>query len=386
MTPPLGAAIRGEWRLDPDFLTVNHGSFGATPLCVLAAQDEWRARLEAQPSRFMRQVLPDALRAAAARLATFLGAAGEDLAFVDNATEGCNAVLRSIRFQPGDEILVLSHVYGAVRNTVRYVADRTGARLTEAALPFPRPDPAEIVANLAAAITPRTRLAVLDHITSSSGLVLPLPAMIAACHAAGVPVLVDGAHGPGQVALDLAALNADWYVGNCHKWLMAPKGCAFLWARHDRQRDLHPAVISHGYTQGFLAEFDWTGTWDPSAYLSVTAALDFHARLGGPALMARNAALAYQAGNRVAATLGTETGTGNEPTGAMAMVRLPLSAPLSPAHAASLRDRLLAAGTDVPLHTHASGIWLRLSAQAYNTPADYDRLAALVQEVLAQHA
>ena len=386
-TPPLGAAIRPEWGLDPDFLTVNHGSFGATPLRVLRAQDEWRRRMEAQPSRFMRLELPGALRAAAARLAAFLGARGEDLAFVANATEGCNAVLRSVRFQPGDEILVLSHVYGAVRNTVRYVAERTGARLVEAALPFPRPHPDAVVANIAAAITPRTRLAVMDHITSGSTLVLPLHRIVAACHDQGVPVLVDGAHGPGQVDIDLTALEADWYVGNCHKWLMAAKGCGFLWARPDRQDDLHPAVISHGYGQGFLKEFDWTGTWDPSAYLSVTAALDFHDQLGGPALRARNAALAYAAGALVAARLGTETGTGdapggatasNAPLGAMAMVRLNLSGAPSAARATVLRDRLLAAGTDVPLHAHADGIWLRLSAQAYNDISDYASLAELV--------
>ncbi len=376
----LGAAIRHEWRLDPDYVTVNHGSFGATPLAVLAAQDEWRRTMEAQPSRFMRSVLPDALRDAAARLAQFLGAAGEDLAFVANATAGCNAVLRSIRFQTGDEILALSHVYGAVGNTIRYVASRTGAVMKQATLPFPRPDDDAILASIQAALTPRTKLAVIDHITSSSAMLLPLARIVAACHAAGVPVLVDGAHGPGQVELDLAALDADWYAGNCHKWLAAAKGCAFLWARHDRQADLHPSVISHGYNQGFAAEFDWTGTWDPSAYLSVTAALDFHARLGGSALRARNAALAFAAGNLVAARLGSETGTGNAPTGAMAMVRLPHA---TPPDAAALRDRLLAAGTDVPLHCHGDGVWLRLSAYAYNELDDYARMTDIVQRALA---
>ena len=376
----LGKAIRHEWRLDPDYVTVNHGSFGATPLAVLAAQDEWRRAMEAQPSRFMRSVLPDALRDAAAGLARFLGAEGEDLAFVPNATAGCNAVLRSIRFRPGDEILALSHVYGAVGNTIRYVASRTGAVMVEAALPFPRPDDDAILAGIQAALTPRTRLAVIDHITSSSAVVLPLARIVAACHAAGVPVLVDGAHGPGQVDLDLATLNADWYAGNCHKWLAAAKGCAFLWARRDRQRDLHPSVISHGYNQGFAAEFDWTGTWDPSAYLSVTAALEFHARLGGLALRARNAALAFAAGNLVASRLGSETGTGNAPSAAMAMVRLPGAAP---ADATALRDRLLAAGTDVPLHCHGEEVWLRLSAYAYNEIDDYARLADIVHSVAA---
>lgn len=383
MNPALGAAIRAEWRLDPDYLTVNHGSFGATPLPVLAAQEEWRRRMEAQPSRFMRKVLPDALRAAAGRLAAFLGAEAQDVAFVDNATEGCNAVLRSLAFRPGEEILCLSHVYGAVRNTIRHVCATSGAVMVQAPLPFPRPDEDAIVAAIEAAITPRTRLAVMDHITSSSAMILPLQRILAVCHARGVPVLVDGAHGPGQVELDLTALGADWYVGNCHKWLMAAKGCAFLWARRDRQDGIHPAVISHGYGQGFLAEFDWTGTWDPSAYLSVTAALDFQARLGGAAMRARNRALAFAAGNLVAARLGTETGTGNAPTGSMAMVRLPLDGAASAERAVALRDRLLDAGTDVPLHAHDSGIWLRLSAAAYNEQGDYEHLADIVAGAIA---
>jgi len=383
MPPELGAAVRHEWAIDWDFLTVNHGSFGAAPKMVLAAQEEWRRRLEAQPSRFMRAVLPDALRDAAARLAEFVGADGKDLAFVENATTGCNAVLRSLRLTPGDEVVVLSHVYGAVRNTVRYVTERAGARMVEAAVPFPRPLPEAIVANLAAVLTPRTRLAVLDHITSSSALVLPLARMVEVCHAAGVPVLVDGAHGPGQVTLDLTALGADWYAGNCHKWLCSPKGSAFLHARADRQEDLHPVTISHGLGKGFLEEFDWTGTWDPSAYLSVPAAIDFHERLGGAALRARNAALAAEGATLIAGRLGTETGAGNELSGSMGVVRLPLAGAATAERGQALRRRMLDAGTDVPLHVQAGAVWLRLSAAAYNELADYEKLAVTTAKVIA---
>ncbi len=384
MSPPaLGTAIRHEWALDWSYLTVNHGSFGATPRIVLAAQDEWRRQLEAQPSRFMRQILPDALRNAAMRLANFIGGSGENLAFVENATVGCNAILRSLQLQPGDEIVVLSHVYGAVRNTVRFVTERTGGVLVEAEIPFPRADSDAIVASVAAALTPRTRLAVLDHITSKSALVLPIGRMIQACHAGGVPVLVDGAHAPGQVSLDVTALDADWYVGNCHKWLMAPKGCGFLYARPDRQDGIHPVTISHGYTKGFLAEFDWTGTWDPSAYLAVIAAIDFHHRLGGASLRARNAALAAEAAAMVAGRLGTETGAGNELAGSMGLVRLPTSGPATEERALGLRAEMLNAGTDVPLHAQTGAIWMRLSAQAYNDMDDYRKLAGIVERVLA---
>ena len=374
----LGHILRDEFHLDPDFVTVNHGSFGATPKRVLAAQDRWRRQMEAQPSRFMRAELPQALRHAAGRLAEFLGAEAQDLAFVSNATEGCNAVLRSLVFAPGDEIVVLGHVYGAVRNTIQYLCDRFGTRLIEAKMPFPRLDETELVTSLNAAFTPRTRLVVIDHITSSSAMVLPLPAMIAACHSAGVPILVDGAHGPGHVDIDLTALGADYYVGNCHKWLMAAKGCAFIWARRDRRDGLHPTVISHGYGKGFLAEFDWTGTFDPSAYLSVTAALDFHAELGGADLRARNAELAAEAAALLAGRLGTETASGNAVAGAMALVRLPASGD----RATALRDGLLAAGTDAPVQSLAGSAWLRLSAHAYNDITDYQALAERVQAVL----
>ena len=378
----LGAAIRHEWTLDPDYVTVNHGSFGATPRCVLAAQDEWRRRLEAQPSRFMRLVLPDALRDAAGRLASFVGAKAADLAFVENATTGCNAVLRSLRLRPGDEVVVLSHVYGAVRNTVRYVTARAGATMIEVAIPFPRAEPDEVIAGIVAAITPRTRIAVLDHITSQSALVLPIDGMVAACHTAGVPVLVDGAHAPGQVALDVAAIDADWYVGNCHKWLNAPKGCGFLHARPDRQEDLHPVTISHGYEKGYLAEFDWTGTWDPSAFLSVAPAIDFHNRLGGAGLMARNIALAAEAACMLAGRLGTETGLGNGTGGSMALVRLPWQGTAGNDDALALREDLLHAGTDVPVYAEEGRMWIRISAQAYNAMDDYRKLADLIEPAL----
>ena len=389
--PPLGAAVQREFALGDDFLTVNHGSYGATPRPVLAAQDAWRQRMEAQPTRFFAQELPAALRAAAARLAAFVGADGEDLAFVSNATMGCNAVLRSLPLGPDDEILCLGHVYNAVRNTMRHVAAERGARLVVAELPFPRPDRADVLARLDQALGPRTRLAVLDHIFSSSALVLPIADMVARCHAHGVPVLVDGAHGPGQVPLDLAALGADYYVGNGHKWLMAPKGSAFLHVRRDRQAGLHPVTISHGLGQGFVAEFDWTGTDDPSAFLALPAALDFFDRLGGAALMTRNAALAAAGAEVMAARLGTEVGADDGMKGAMGLVRLPgsrlpLEGPAAQEQARALRRALLAAGTDAPVNAIAGSLWLRLSAHAYNEEADYRRLADMVETVLAKAA
>ncbi|MBL8706944.1 MAG: aminotransferase class V-fold PLP-dependent enzyme [Rhodospirillales bacterium] len=380
----LGKAIRDAFLLEPDFLTVNHGSFGAMPKPVRDAQDEWRRRLEAQPTRFMAVELPPLLRGAAARLAAFVGAEAQDIGFVDNATTGCNAVLRSLRLQPGDEILVLDHGYGAVRNTVRHVTERSGATMVEALIPFPRPSADAIVEAVAAKLGRKTRLVVLDHITSPSALVLPLERLVPLCQQAGAKVLVDGAHGPGMVPLDLAALNADWYTGNGHKWLCAPKGCAFLWARRDRQEDLHPVTISHGYGTGFLGEFDWAGTRDPSAYLAIDAAIDFHESLGGPALRQRNAALAAEGGMLLAQALGSELGAPPELQGSMALVRLPLKAAETPTmdQARALRRRLIAEErTDVIVNAIGGAFWLRLSAAPYNEREDYQRLAEIARRL-----
>ncbi len=379
--PPMPPDIHAEWDLDPDFLTVNHGSFGATPRAVIAAQRVWQDRMERQPSRFMNTVYSGEMRNSADALGIFLNADGRNIAFVENATSGCNAVIRAVALQPGDEIMILSHAYGAVRNAVRFVADRAGARITEAAIPFPDPTEDSLTASVVAALTPRTRLAVIDHITSGSAIVMPIQRIVAACHAAGVPVLVDGAHAPGQVPVDLSAIGADWYVGNCHKWLCAPKGCGFLYAAPDRQAELHPGTISHGYGQGFLAEFDWTGTTDPSRFLAVPEAIAFHHRLGGAALMQRNRALATAGGALIAQRLNTNVGTGGPVAGAMATIRLPVDDP-TPDHALAIRARLMAVGTDAPVHALDGALWLRISAFAYNELADYATLGDLVAEVL----
>ncbi len=376
-----GRAVRSEWDLDPDFLTVNHGSFGATPRAVRAAQRAWQDQMERQPSRFMSTIYPSAIRDAANALGAFLNADGRDIVFVDNATTGCNAVLRSLPPAAGQEVLILSHAYGAVHNTVRLVTEQAGARITRAAVRFPDPSEDQLVAAVAAAITPRTHLAVIDHITSGSAIVLPIRRIVEACHAAGVRVLVDGAHGPGQVDLDLRAVGADWYVGNCHKWLCAPKGCAFLYAAPSAQDGLHPGTISHGYGQGFLAEFDWTGTTDPSRFLAVGEAVAFHQRLGGAALRDRNRGLAAQGAALIAQRLNTQVGTKGPVAGAMATVRLPSETPGAD-RALVLRRQLMAAGTDTPVHFLDGSLWLRLSAFAYNEPDDYARLAEIVSAIL----
>jgi isopenicillin-N epimerase len=370
--------LRGLWNLDFSRLSVNHGSYGAAPRLVLAEQARWRDRMEAGTTYFMADELPEALRAAAGELAAYVGARSEDLVFVDNATAGINAILASLDLKQGDEILLHSHIYGAVLKTARHVAARGGAGITIADLPFPEPTVDGIVAAFAATITPHTRIAVIDHIASPSALLLPLAELVALFHGAGIPVLVDGAHGPGNVPLDLGTLGADYYVGNCHKWLMAPKGAGFLWAAPARQQDLHPTIISHGYGSGFVGEFDWTGTRDWSAALAVPAAIAFHTELGGAALMRANRELAWEAAELVAARWKMPIAAAPEFFAAMTLVRAPISGDASPERVDALRRRLRAMGADAPIMAIDGALWIRLSAQAYNRIDDYDRLATLV--------
>ncbi|HUK62114.1 MAG TPA: aminotransferase class V-fold PLP-dependent enzyme, partial [Dongiaceae bacterium] len=268
-------SLAALWPLDPGVVFLNHGSFGACPSAVLEHQSALRAELEAEPVRFLSRELDGRLDVARAALAKFLGADADELAFVTNATSGVNAVLRSRAWSAGDELLATDHTYRACRNALDYVAATSGACVVVAPLPFPLESPDEVVNAVMAKVTPRTRLALLDHVTSPTGLVLPLERMVTELSARGVETLVDGAHAPGMVPLDLTALGATYYSGNCHKWLCAPKGSAFLWIRRDRQTDVRPLTISHGATNvqpgrtRFRMEFDWTGTSDPTAWLTV---------------------------------------------------------------------------------------------------------------------
>lgn len=381
---PTGHALRPFWSLEPDMHFLNHGSFGATPRHVLAAQDEWRARLEAQPVRFMGSELPVALRAAAARLAGFLGTTGERIAFVENATDGINAVLRSLRWVAGDEIVLANHAYGAVRNAVRFVVERNGLVVKEAVIPFPLDSQKSIQEAYRAEITDRTRLVLVDHIFSTLAVVTPVADIIADCKRLGVLVLVDGAHAPGMLPLELDALGADWYVGNCHKWLLAPKGCAFLYASQSGAKDLHPTVISHGYEAGFPHEFDWQGTRDYSAWLAVAAALDFIGAVGVDRYQAHLRQQALAAGAMLADRWQVKLPA---PTEAFAaMVTLPFPVALD-ASAESLEDAARAwhdrlwrkHRIEVPILAFNGRLWVRISAQIYNEMSDYRALASAVE-------
>ncbi len=370
MSNRFGAAIREAFPLEAGAAYLNHGTVGVTPRPVMAAQSEIRETIEAHPARFLLRELGGRLRAAADRVAGELGGRGEDWVFVENATTGVNAVLRSLVLEPGDEILVTDQTYGAVAHAAQHVCSRAGARLRRVALPFPPDKPDAMLEAIGAALGPRCRFAILDHITSETALVLPIAALVARCRAAGVPVLVDGAHAPGQLALDVPAIGADYYVGNLHKWAFAPRSCAVLWVAPGRQEGLHPAVVSWGYGKGLTEEFDWTGTRDPAAALSSPAAFDFIAGLDGGEMRRWNHALVREG----AALLGGPVAP-DAMIAAMTLTPLPASAGTTKEAGDALRARLLDRhAIEVPVVPVGERLWLRLSAQVYNDLDDFERL------------
>ncbi len=382
----LSAPLRGAWPLDPAVAYLNHGSFGACPTAVLEFRAALERELEREPVDFLVKALPQRLAAARAALAAFVGADPDDLAFVGNATGGVNTVLRSLEFRPDDEILLTSHTYAACRKTAEYVAARSGARIAVAPLPFPVDGPAAIVASVLAHVTPRTRLALLDHVTSPTALVLPLAELVAALGERGIDTLVDGAHAPGMVPLALDALGAAYYTGNAHKWLCAPKGAAFLHVRRDRQALVHPLVVSHGYGAGFRAEFDWMGTTDPTPWLAIPESIRVVGALvpgGWPAIMARNHALVMAARALLEAALGVPPPCPESMIGSLAALPLPPPPPGSPAatlDSQGLHDWFRARGVETWLHPQPRPL-LRLSAQLYNELDEFQRLAELTREV-----
>jgi isopenicillin-N epimerase len=385
-----------HWTLDPDVLFLNHGSFGACPRPVLEAQSELRARLEREPVDFMAREWEPRMDQARTSLARFVGADPDALALVTNATAGVNTVLRSLVFAPGDEILVIDQGYNACRNAARFVADRSGARLVVAPVPFPLTRPEEVTDAILERVTPKTRLAVIDHVTSATGLVLPLEPIVRGLDARGVDTLVDGAHAPGMIPLSLDALGAAYYTGNCHKWICTPKGSALLYVRKDRQHLIHPLVISHGANADredrspFRLEFDFTGTQDPTAWLVIPEAIRFMGSLlpgGWDALRARNHALALRARAILCDLLRIAPPAPESMIGSLATV------PLPPGPPSSLRplavDPIMTTLFDQHRIEVLASVWpaapgriLRVSAQIYNDESQYVRLAGALKTIL----
>jgi len=387
--------MKEHWLLDPAITYLNHGSFGAAPKAVLAKQSELRAQLESEPVRFMVRELEPLLDEARAVLAEFVGADTESIAFVPNATAGVNAVLRSLDLDLHDELLVTSHEYNASRNALDYVAGLVGAKVVAVDVPFPIASPDEVFDRVMERVTERTRLFLVDHVTSQTGWIFPIARLIDALKQRGIDTLVDGAHAPGMFPLNLDALGAAYYTGNLHKWVCAPKGAAFLYVRANRRRGIRPVVISHGANatrtdrSRFHLEFDWPGTWDPTACLSVPTALRFMNDIvdgGWPEVMRRNHDLALRARDILCACLGIDRPAPDEMLGSMAAVPLPDGKPFVPSlYGEPLQDALFFEhAIEVPIHPwpHQPKRVLRISAQLYNTIEDYEKLANALTELL----
>jgi len=388
--PTFGRSMREHWLLDPDVVYLNHGTVGAPPKRVLRKQQELRDEMERQPSQFVlrelnaEQPMPwraeSRLREAAGRVAPFLGARPDDLVFVPNVTTGLNAVLRSVPLGPGDEVVIADLAYGAVTIAARLVAGERGATLRIVDMPYPIRESGEIVDAFVSALTPRTKLVVADHITAQTALVLPIAAIAAACRERGVPILVDGAHAPGSIAVDIPAIGADWYSANLHKWAHAPRSCGILWAKPEHQATLRHPVISWGSGHGFHAEFEHQATCDPTSYLAAPEGIALLREWDFDAVRAYMHALAREAAGVLTGRWGTTVGVPDDMIGAMVTVPLPEAAGKTTEDATRLRLALLVEDRiEVQLHAWRGRLWTRVSAQVYNDRADIERLAKAVE-------
>lgn len=378
------------WTLDPDVTHLNHGSFGATPVRVLEEQNDWRRRMEANPVRFFDEEYHPALADARVRLIDFLGGDAATTAFLPNATTGINAVLSSIPLGPGDEIVVTNHAYNACRNAAEAWAQRSDAKVVEVTIPFPPESPKVVVEGIVTAVGPNTRLVIVDHVTAPTALIFPVEAVIAALEPE-VPILIDGAHAPGMLPLDVGALGASFYVGNLHKWVCAPKGAAFISVAERHADDIKPLVVSHGWSQQGADEpwmhalFDWTGTDDPSARLAVPSAIDTMDDAhpdGWAGVRSANHTLVVEGRRIVADALGLDPGPGEEWLGSMASMAIP-GQPEEGVTVDELTLRLRHNhAIEAPVYSWAGRRLLRICAQRYNRLDDYRRLVdALIDEL-----
>jgi isopenicillin-N epimerase len=386
--PPASLATEWTtcWPLDPRYTFLNHGSFGSVPIPVAQAQEQHRELIEARPIEVLGRRCRELLAPVRERIGRFVRADAAGVGLLTNATEGVNSVLRSIDFRPGDVLITTDHVYRAVLQAMRYVARRAGAEIRVVPIPLPTSGDDEIVQRISDAIDPRTRLVLVDHVTSPTAVVFPVERIAGVCRERGIECLIDGAHAPGMLDLHIGALGATYYTGNFHKWVCAPKGSAFLWVDESRRRCVHPSIISHFLDEGFDTEFDWQGTRDISAWLTINDALAFFEPLGWQRLRDHNRQLATWAREVVRGELGTESLVPlPSPTGgpfaqsmlaSIATVELPAAIRTRWAGPEALQaDLYERARIEVPIIDWGGRWHVRLSAQAYNRPEQYQTLA-----------
>ena len=362
-------AVRALWALDPEAAFLNHGSFGATPRPVLEEQSRWRSRMEANPVDFLHRRYPSYVGDAREAVAEFLGADPAGLAFVPNATTGVMTVLRSLSLGPGDRVVVTDHVYAAVEIALRSL----GVSLVVVPVDLSCADPEAL---LLASVEPGTRLVVVDAVASATAYVFDAARVVAGCRAAGVPCLVDAAHAPGLLPVDLRALDPDYWAGNLHKWCCAPKGAAVLYVRSSLREAMRPLVPSHDHALGFPRALDWAGTHDPTAWLAAPAALDLMASLGWETVRSYGVALAAWGAALMASVPGVSVPVPPARQGQMVLIDAGLP---SWDAAVALRDRFWAGDrVEVGATPWRGRGWLRFSTAPYSTPGDLHRLASVL--------
>ncbi len=417
---PIGEDIASRWMLDPSITFLNHGSFGARLRSVVEAQRRRRDELEARPVEYLDRRARELITESMMAVGTFLGMApgsapapgsgggncagsgAGSFGFTTNATDGVNAVLRSLEFEPGDQLVTTNHVYNAVRQTLRFLTERAGAELIVAEVPLPVGSADDVVEAIRGALTERTRLVIVDQITSPSAIVFPIERIIELCAERGVDVLVDAAHGPGMLELDVESLGAAYYVGNLHKWVCAPPGAGFLWVREDKQDGIHPTVISHFFGEGIVQEFGWQGTRDITAWLTVPDAIREVGALGArcaedagwegdpisggwSAVRRHNHEMAVWVQAMLCEAWGVEpiSPMDGSMLGSMASVFLP---PEVKRGFESAREFQLALydgyGIEIPVIDELGPWIIRSSCQVYNSPEQYVYLADSVKELI----
>jgi isopenicillin-N epimerase len=363
---------------------LNHGSFGACPVPVFEAYQRWQRELERQPVEFLGRRHDDLLKTARARLGAFVGADPDDLFFVPNATSGLNTVIRSLDLREGDEILGTDHEYGALDKTWDFISRKTGARYLRQPIPLPVTTAEAFIEAFWAGVTPRTRVVYLSHITSPTALIFPIAEIIRRARAAGILSIIDGAHAPGQITLDLAALAPDFYSGNCHKWMCSPKGSAFVYVRREHQDSIDPLTISWGWDaqrdkSSFLQRNEWQGTRDLAPFLTVPAAIDFLEANDWEQVRRECHALVSETRQRLSDLTGAVPISPDSPDwyGQMATI------PLPPCHVEEVKRRLYDEfRVEIPMIAWNDRQYVRVSIQAYNTRADVDCLIEALRAVV----
>jgi isopenicillin-N epimerase len=396
MTLPAPSEFARFWPLDSNSVFLNHGSFGACPRAILDKQQEYRQRLESQPLKFLIREMEELFDNARHRVASFVNARHEDLVFVQNATTGVNAVFRSLHFNPGDEILFTNHIYGACRRLLEYISGQTGAVLVEVVVDFPVSTPDIITEAVLNKVNSRTRIALIDHISSATALIHPVEEIVRELEKRGIDTMIDGAHALGSIPLDLEKIGAAYYTANSHKWLCSPKSSAILHIRGDKQPGIYPTVISHAghRAEPFSERFFWPGTYDPSAALCVGDAIEYMGSLvagGWPALMKRNHDLCLEARDMICNILGIAPPCQGDMIAAMASIPLPLPAldkPPGYKEVDPLQDHLYRKyGIEIPVLSWAAPPMrlTRISVQLYNTMEQYRYFGSVLRESCISH-